>query len=125
MKTFREMRIGDICYEVNLKGIYQHLIKGVDCAESRLFARISKGGYERDKFYVEDNESVATYTSNYGSKTTVYADIQLAKEKLYEIRNTHITNLHKNMIDAINRYEEACKLLRCYSDCNVPEDIRL
>lgn len=119
------MKIGDICYEVNLNGIYQHLIKAVDHTETTLFVCISKGAYNGKRFYVEVNESVATHTSNYGTKTTMYADIQLAKEKLYEIRNTHITNLHKNMIDAINRYEEACKILRCYSDCNVPEEVKL
>lgn len=119
------MKIGDICYEVNLKGIYQHLIKAVDHTGTELFVCISKGAYNGNRFYVEVNESVATHTSNYGTKTTMYADIQLAKEKLYEIRNEHMSRLHSDMINSINRYEEACKILRCYSDCNVPEEVKL
>ena len=124
MKTFEELKINDLCYSVELRGIQEHLVRMIDCTGRNTKVRITRTYYEDDNFIVEDNPSIAIAKDKY-SKPVIYADIQLAKEKLYEIRSKHMAMLHSKMVSAINEYEEANKMLRAYSDMNVPEDIKL
>ena len=124
MKTFQEMKIGDICYEVELKGIKEHLITMIDCSGKNTRVRINKKYFENEDVIVGENPSIAIAKEKY-NKPAFYADIQLAKEKLYDIRSKHMEMLHSKMICAINEYEEANKLLRAYSDMNVPEEFKL
>ena len=124
MKTFEELKINDLCYSVELRGIQEYLVKMIDCSKGKTQVRIARKYYEDDNFIVEDNPSIALAKEKY-NKPAIYADIQLAKEKLYEIRSKHMAMLHSKMVCAINEYEEANKILRAYSDMNLPEDFHL
>jgi len=125
MNTFTDLKIGDVCYSVNINGIYECHITAIDCTsydKKKHFVKCD--WFSDDRFVIQEESHIAKDVDKYADYV-IYSDILPAKEKLYELRNARLTSLHTEMINAINKYEDACKVLRVYSDCTLPDDVEI
>ena len=111
-ELFIDKKLGDVVYTVSEKGIMEHKVTSIENTRSGYYFTI---GDIRFKFEKADS-IIKPLDGN------IYSDKSDAKEALYEERNKYMKQLHKEMIDAINRYEKMSSILRVYQDISYTDE---
>ncbi len=111
-ELFIDKKLGDVVYTVSEKGIMEHKVTSIENTRSGYYFTIGD-----IKFEFEKADSIIKPL--YGN---IYSDKSDAKEALYEERNKYMKQLHKEMIDAINRYEKMSSILRVYQDISYTDE---